>query len=58
MAEPVVGPKAPCGLTVENNHVETIVGGDIRASVHMWWLLCLVGCVDMTVLGAQVWAQT
>lgn len=54
----MVGPKAPCGLTVENNRVETIVGGDIRASVHMWWLLCLVGYVDMTILGAQVWAQT
>lgn len=31
MAEPVVGPKALCVLTVENNHVETNVGGDIRA---------------------------
>lgn len=56
--EPVVGPKAQCALTVQNNHVETLLGGDIKSSIDLWWLPCLVEWVGMSVSGVQGCAQT
>lgn len=56
--EPVVGPKAQCALTVQNSHMETLLGGDIKSSVDLWWLPCLAEWVGMSVSGAQGWAQT
>lgn len=56
--EPVVGPEAQFALTVQNNYVETLLGRDIKSSVDLWWLPCLVQWVGMSVSGAQGWVET